>query len=206
MAWEEKGRIGAIPPGGSAGQVLAKASAADKDVAWSDPSGSGGLPPSPYPGAVLGVDEFGHLIWKNEHQLEGATAWLTSNLSISGGSASKISFGDAEQHGQLMWSLDDPTRLYIRRDGWYIVNAGLSSTDTNRSYRIRIHKNDGLRTDLSGSSSSHYVSQTSLDLSATGAPSYYSEGDFLDMRVFVNNSGTLLAAAKSTYMSVRRVK
>lgn len=41
MAWVERGKLGAIPVGGDTGQVLTKASAEDKDVVWSTPSGGG---------------------------------------------------------------------------------------------------------------------------------------------------------------------
>lgn len=41
MAWNEIGKIGAIPPGGTTGQVLAKASEVDKDVGWVDQATAG---------------------------------------------------------------------------------------------------------------------------------------------------------------------
>ena len=46
MAWDKIGKInldGAVPAGGLAGQVLAKASSANLDVTWIDQASGGGL-------------------------------------------------------------------------------------------------------------------------------------------------------------------
>lgn len=220
MAWEERGKLGTIPAGGEEGQVLAKASSADRDVMWMNSRGEG-LPPPPAVGYVYGVDELGVAGWVEAKQLEGSTAWLTTNFSSSFtvGETKPVPFGDAENSGQMMWSDLDPTKMVVRRSGYYRITGGMSIAHPGAAcwFRMRFVVNEGAGSgntvrpyDLTGRVSAHAANTASpipTDFSAVSGPVYLEEGDFVQMTVYSSTSGTRVvqAAGRASWMSLERM-
>lgn len=180
------------------------------------PPGAGAeIPPGP-PRTVFANDEFGIPGWMPERRVEGATAWITSNLTLSLNSSNstiEIPFGDAEQYGQLMWDLDFPSRMYARRSGYYRITGGFSlAVGTVAAPRkMRFVRNGGIEGsryrpyDLTGRVSGLAMAGDSaepLDFSATSAPVYLDEGDYMEMTAFGTSSITLQAGGRASWLSM----
>lgn len=113
--------INGIPAGGSAGQVLAKASDADYDTEWVNQQGGGGLVLNVIAGEIINGDSLvmvkDNLAYKNDPSDEGNAYFCVGfaiNAAVEGQNVAITQIGEQESAG---WGLLANTVYYAAANG-----------------------------------------------------------------------------------------